>query len=43
MKRQLYRSSRPTKAETHELYTEMLNMQEKSEMQSHLAANMCRV
>ena len=28
------------KAEIHELYTEMLNMQEKSEMQSHLAANM---
>ena len=27
------------KAEIHELYTEMLNMREKSEMQSHLAAN----
>ena len=27
----------------HELYTEMLNMREKSEMQSHLAANMCKL
>ena len=31
------------KAEIHELYTEMLNMREKSEMQSHLAANMCKI
>ena len=25
------------------LYTEMLNMKEKSEMHSHLAANMCKI
>ena len=31
------------KAEIHELHTEMLNMKEKSEMQSHLAANMCKI
>ena len=31
------------KAEIHELYTEILNMREKSEMQSHLAANMCKL
>ena len=31
------------KAEIHELYTEMLNMREKSEMQSHLSAQMCRL
>ena len=31
------------KAEIHELYTEMLNVKEKSEMQSHLAANMCKL
>ena len=31
------------KAEIHELHTELLNMKEKSEMQSHLAANMCRI
>ena len=31
------------KAEIHELYTEMLNMREKSEMQSHLAANVCKL
>ena len=31
------------KAEIHELYTEMLNMREKSEMQSHFATNMCKL
>ena len=31
------------KAEIHELYTEMLNMREKSEMQSHPSAQMCRL
>ena len=31
------------KAEIHDLYTEMLDMREKSEMQSHLAANMCKL
>ena len=31
------------KAEIHELYPEMLNMREKSEMQSHLAAHMCKL
>ena len=31
------------KAEMHELYTEMLNMREKSEMKSHLSAQMCRL
>ena len=31
------------KAEVHELYTEMLNMREKSEMQSHLSAHMCKL
>ena len=31
------------KAEIHELYTEMLNMREKSEMQLHLATNMCKL
>ena len=31
------------RAEIHELYTEMLNMKEKSEMKSHLAANMCKI
>ena len=31
------------KAEVHELYTEMLNMREKSEMKSHLSAQMCRL
>ena len=39
-KRQLSQQS-TYKAETHELYAEMLNMREKSEMQSHLAANVC--
>ena len=39
-KRQLSQQS-TYKAEIHELYTEMLNMREKSAMQSHLAANMC--
>ena len=29
------------RAEIHELHTELLNMKEKSEMKSHLAANMC--
>ena len=41
-KRQLSQQS-TYKAEIHELYTEMLNMREKSEMQSHLAANMCKL
>ena len=36
-------SSLPTGAEIHELHTEMLNMKEKSEMQSHVAANMCKI
>ena len=31
------------KAEIHELYTEMLNMREKSEIQSHLSAHMCKM
>ena len=31
------------KAEIHELYTEMLNMHEKSEMKSRLSAQMCRL
>ena len=31
------------KAEIHELYTEMLNMREKSEMKSALSAQMCRL
>ena len=31
------------RAEIHELHTELLNMTEKSEMKSHLAANMCRI
>ena len=30
------------KAEIHELYAEMLNMREKSEMQSHVSAHMCK-
>ena len=40
-KRQL--SQADYRAEIHELYTELLNMKEKSEMKSHLAANMCRI
>ena len=31
------------RAEIHELHTELLNMREKSETKSHLAANMCRI
>ena len=31
------------RAEIHELHTELVNMREKSEMKSQLAANMCRV
>ena len=31
------------RAEIHELRTELLNMRERSEMKSHLAANMCRI
>ena len=31
------------KAEVHELYAVMLNMREKSEMQSHFAAHMCKI
>ena len=31
------------KAEIHELHTELLNMRERSEMKSHLSANMCRI
>ena len=31
------------RAEIHELHTELLNMKEKSELKSHLAANMCRI
>ena len=31
------------RAEIHELHTELLNMREKSEMKSHLAANMCKI
>ena len=41
-KRQLSQQS-TYRAEIHELQTEMLNMKEKSEMQSHLAANMCKI
>ena len=31
------------RAEIHELHTELLNMREKSETKSHLAANMCKI
>ena len=31
------------RAEIHELHTELLNMKEKSEVKSHLAAHMCRI
>ena len=31
------------RAEIHELHTELLNTKERSEMRSHLAANMCRI
>ena len=31
------------RAEIHELHTELLNMREKSEMKSDLAANMCKI
>ena len=31
------------RAEIHEFHTELLNMKEKSEMKSHLAANMCKI
>ena len=31
------------RAEVHELHTELLNMREKSEMKSHLAAHMCKI
>ena len=31
------------KAEIHELYTEMRNVREKSEMHSHLSAHMCKL
>ena len=41
-KRQLSQQS-IYRAEIHELHTEMLNMKEKSEMKSHLAANMCKI
>ena len=41
-KRQLSQQS-TYRAEIHELHTEMLNMKEKSEMKSHLAANMCKI
>ena len=41
-KQQLFQQA-SYKAEIHELHTEMLNMKEKSEMKSHLAANMCKI
>ena len=41
-KRQLSQQS-TYRAEIHELHTEMLNMKEKSEMKSHLAANICKI
>ena len=41
-KRQLSQES-TYRAEIHELHTELLNMKEKSEMKSHLAANMCKI
>ena len=41
-KKQLFQQA-SYKAEIHELHTELLNMKEKSEMKSHLAANMCRI
>ena len=41
-KRQLSQQS-TYRAEIHELHTELLSMKEKSEMKSHLAANMCRI
>ena len=41
-KKQLSQQS-TNRAEIHELHTELLNMKEKSEMKSHLAANMCRI
>ena len=31
------------RAEIHELHTELLNMRERSELKTHLAANMCRI
>ena len=31
------------RAEIHELHTEMLSMKERSEMKSHLSANMCKI
>ena len=40
-RRQLSQSS--YKAEIHELYTEMLNIHEKSKMQFHLSAQMCKL
>ena len=41
-KRQLSQQS-TYRAEIHELHTKMLNMKGKSEMKSHLAANMCKI
>ena len=41
-KRQLSQQS-TYKAEIHELHTELLNMKEKSEMKSRLAASMCKI
>ena len=41
-KRQLSQQS-TYRAEIHELHTEMLNIKEKSEMKSHLAANTCKI
>ena len=41
-KQQLFQQA-SYRAEIHELHTELLNMREKSEMKSHLAANMCKI
>ena len=41
-KQQLFQQA-SYKAEIHELHTELLNLREKSEMKSHLAANMCKI
>ena len=41
-KQQLFQQA-SFRAEIHELHTELLNMREKAEMKSHLAANMCKI
>ena len=41
-KQQLFQQA-SYKAEIHELHTELLNLKEKSEMKSHLSANVCKI